>query len=203
MVMAGDSDHPTVLIVHRNDEFRTVLGQKLLENGYLVLETQNTLKTLVIGIRHSRRIHFLLADDSDDSRDLAATLKPFRPDMNVIHVSSYLELNSVLMEVSQVPETYAHAFEDRESAPSDTRAILTVNVDKARRHFLESVQHCLEITKNVPSTIPHLDGVARLQRLADSVRRAFDKYLKARQKLEDYSEPTTAEPNRNRRKRNK
>jgi CheY-like chemotaxis protein len=104
MVVPGNSGHPTILIVQEDGEFRAVLTRILEEKGYLVLETQNTLKALVIAIRHSRSIHLLLADDSDDSRDLAATLKPYRPDMNVIHISPNLELDLILMEVSKILE---------------------------------------------------------------------------------------------------
>jgi hypothetical protein len=94
----------------------------LQENGYLVLETQNTLKALVIAIRHSRSIHLLLADDSEDSRDFAATLKPYRPEMKVIHIGPNLEPDLILMEVSKILDPPVQAFENNESSGTNLRA---------------------------------------------------------------------------------
>jgi len=113
--VAAGSDHPTILIVHEDGECRAILSRILHESGYLVLETHNTLKALVIAIRHSRNIHLLLADDSDDSRDLAATLKPYRPDMKVIHIGPNLEIGAILMEVSTVLNLPIQGFEKNDS----------------------------------------------------------------------------------------
>jgi hypothetical protein len=60
------------------------------------------VEALRIVIHHSRRIHLLLADDSDDSRAMAATVKPYRPDMNVIHIGSNLDFSLALLEVSKI-----------------------------------------------------------------------------------------------------
>ena len=100
--MADDAGYPTILIVYENHEFRDVLIRNLQQKGYLILEAQNAGAASEIVIRHSRRIHLLLADDSDDSRARSATLKPYRPDMHVIHLSPNLEISAILMEVSTV-----------------------------------------------------------------------------------------------------
>jgi DNA-binding NtrC family response regulator len=101
-LLADNSDYPTILVVHYDRGFRDVLIRNLQQKRYLVLEAQNATEASEIVIRHSRQIHVLLADDSGDSRAMATTLKPYRPDMRVIHINSNLELNSVLMEVSRV-----------------------------------------------------------------------------------------------------
>ena len=100
--MTDDSGHPTILVVYETREFREVLIRNLQQGGYLVLIAQNLVEASEIVIRHSRRIHLLLADDSEDGRTMASTLKPYRSDMRVIHMGSNPELGSVLMEVSRV-----------------------------------------------------------------------------------------------------
>jgi hypothetical protein len=74
--VADDSGHPTILIVYETGDFRDVLVRELQRKGYLVLTAQNAVETSEIVIRHSRSIHLLLADDGDDSRVMATTLKP-------------------------------------------------------------------------------------------------------------------------------
>jgi hypothetical protein len=74
----------------------------LQQKSYLVLEAQNATEASEIVISHSRQIHVLLADDSGDSRAMATTLKPYRPDMRVIHIDPRLHVDSILMEISTV-----------------------------------------------------------------------------------------------------
>jgi hypothetical protein len=95
---------PTILVVHEDPEFRSVLRQI----GYLVLEAHDANEALAIVVQQSRPIHLLLGDDSDDGRTIAATLKPYRRDMNVIHVNPNLELDAVLKEVLKVLPPPAH-----------------------------------------------------------------------------------------------
>jgi CheY-like chemotaxis protein len=204
MVVADDSGHPTILIVQEDGEFRAVLSRKLQENGYLVLETQNTLKALVMAVRHSRSIHLLLADDSDDSRDLAATLKPYRPEMKVIHIRPNLEPDLILMEISTILDPPVQAFENNESSGTNLGAALTTKVDEAQRHFLESSRNFLAVTKEVPSGAPHSDSGTRIQGPAGRTAATFDEYLKARKRLEDHiaTEDRQIKP-RQEKKRNK
>jgi len=182
--VAAGSDHPTILIVHEDAECRAILSRILHESGYLVLETHNTLKALVIAIRHSRSIHLLLTDDSDDSRDLAATLKPYRPDMKVIHTGPNLEPDLILMEVSTVLDLPIQGFEKNESSGTHMRTTLEAEVETARHNFLEASRNFLELTNDVLSGLPHPNRVGRVQRSAKAVQRAFDNYLKARKTVE-------------------
>jgi CheY-like chemotaxis protein len=99
--MAGDSGYPTVLIVYQDRKFREVLTSKLQSKGYLVLAAEDAVEAFEIVTHHSRRIHLLLTDDSHDGRSMAATLKPYRPDMTVIHISPNQELSLILTEVAK------------------------------------------------------------------------------------------------------
>jgi CheY-like chemotaxis protein len=127
--VADDAGYPTILIVYENDEFRGFLVRNLQPKGYLILEAQNATEAYKIVIRHSRRIHLLLADDSDDSRVMAATLKPYRSDMQVIHIGSNLTLNSVLTEVYKQLDL-GHVSKDKESTSVQGRLSLAAEVDK-------------------------------------------------------------------------
>jgi hypothetical protein len=187
--VAADLDHPTVLIVFEDREPRDSLIRNLRHKDYLVLEAQNAVQALEIVVRHSRRIHLLLAEESNEARVMAATLKPYRPDMNVIHIRSNLEPEVILLEVSGVLEPPTHVFEDRKSSRNQVEAVLTAELDEARRHYLQSSRSFLEATDDVSSGIPLPDGVTRLQRPAYARRQAFDEYLKVRKKLKDYIAP--------------
>jgi DNA-binding NtrC family response regulator len=101
-LLPDNSDYPTILVVHCDGDFRDSLVRTLKQKGYLILEAQDATKASQMVIRHSRHIHLLVADDSDDSRAVATTLKPYRPDMQVLHISSNREISSVLIEVSKV-----------------------------------------------------------------------------------------------------
>ena len=100
--MAGNLGHPTILIVCEDSGFRDVLIRQLQQKSYLALEAQNATEALEVVIRHSRRIHLLLADESDNARVMAATLKPYRPYMNVIHISAKQEFGLILTEVGKI-----------------------------------------------------------------------------------------------------
>lgn len=127
--MPGDSGHPTILIVHPNDEFHDILMRNLRQKGYLILEAQNATEAFEIVIRHSRSIHLLLADEGGDSLAMAEKLKPYRPDMKVIHIGSNRELSSVLMDVSKVLDP-SHAHKDKEPTRTKGPLALAAEVDE-------------------------------------------------------------------------
>jgi hypothetical protein len=87
----------------------------------MVLEAQDAVEALRIVVRHSRAIHLLLADDSDQARAMAASLKPYRSDMNVMYISRDLERGLILKEVSKVLEAHGHGTDDDQSAEADVR----------------------------------------------------------------------------------
>jgi hypothetical protein len=100
---------------------------------------------------------------------MAATLKPYRPDMNVIHIRSNLEPELILI-VSEVLEPPTHVFEDRKSSRNQVEAALTAELDEARRHYLQSSRSFLEAIDEVSPGIPQPDGVLRLQKLGTSLK---------------------------------
>jgi CheY-like chemotaxis protein len=179
--------HPTILIAHEDREFRDVLTRELQQKGYLVLEARDPADVFAIGIRHSRDIHVLLADDSDDGRAMAARLKPYRRFMNVMHVSPSQEPGLILREVAKILEPAARLSEGSGAGSADSvRAALTAALEEARRRFLESSRDFLEATKNVPSGISYPDSAARLGPPGNARRRALDEYLRSRKRLDDH-----------------
>jgi methyl-accepting chemotaxis protein len=106
--------------------------------------------------------------------------------MNVVHVSSNVEAESALMEVSKVIESLAGGFENQESSLAKVRAALEADAEKARRHFLDSTRNFLEAAKDASSGMRGRDGLTRIQRLTNAVQRAFEEYLQIRKKLEDH-----------------
>jgi CheY-like chemotaxis protein len=183
--VAGPSNYPTILVVDDNKEFRDMFCQTFQGKGYFVLEAENGEEALKVVVRQSRHIHLLLANDSDDSRIMAATLKLYRLDMHIIHIRRDLDPGLILMEVSKIVEPPA-AFEDTESARDKVRAVLTKKLEAARRRYVEFSRAFLDVTKGVPSGLPHPDGLMMIERSANARRRAFDEYIEALKKVEDH-----------------
>jgi CheY-like chemotaxis protein len=96
----------TILVVQEHREVHDVLIRELQTKGYLILDAQDAVEALRIVVRHSKPIDLFLADDSDQARIMAASLKPYRSDMNVIHISRDLEPSLILKEVSKVLEAH-------------------------------------------------------------------------------------------------
>jgi hypothetical protein len=184
--MARDASHPTILIVHEDGKFRDGLIRRIDPNGYLVLEAQDAAEALDVAIRHSRNIHVLLADDTDDARVMAAKLKPYQPLMNVIYIRRDLESGAILTGILKILEPAGHVPQHEESTRAEVRAQLTAELDEARRRYLYLSQNLFDVAKDAPSGIPHPDGVTRIKRLGNARRRAFDDYIKAHKKLDDY-----------------
>jgi DNA-binding NtrC family response regulator len=130
--VSGDSGHPTVLVVYEKGEFRDVLIRNLEQKGCLILQAQDSTEAFEIVIRHSRSIHLLLAHDSTDSRVMVEKLKPYRPDMKVIHLGSNLEINSLLMEIFQVLDRPPSPSEDEKSLRAKVRAALRAEAPDRR-----------------------------------------------------------------------
>jgi CheY-like chemotaxis protein len=184
--VAWDLSHPTILIVHEDKGFRDVLTRNFQPNGYLVLEAEDAAEALDVAVRHSRRIHLLLADDTDDARDMAAKLNPYQPFMKVLYIRRNVEPALILSEILKVLEPAGHAPQREEPVRADERIRLTAELDEARRRFLKLSQDCLDVAKGVPSGIPHPDGVTRIERLGAARRRAYEEFIRAQKKLDDY-----------------
>jgi CheY-like chemotaxis protein len=191
-------------VVHDNQEFREALCRNLERKGYLVLEAENATEAVDIAVRHSRRIHLLLADDNDEARVLMAKLRPYRRFLIAMYVSTDLEPDSILAEVSKVLRRPGHGVENTESLLDNVRAALIAAVEEARERFVDATQNSLKATKDASSGMPAPDGVTRLERPHYDRRRAFDEYLQALKRLEDHiiAADTQREPKQGTKQRN-
>jgi CheY-like chemotaxis protein len=79
----------TVLLVEDEDSIRTLLGRKLRDRGYQVLEAREGQAAVDLCRRHQGPIHLLLTDvvmPRVGGRELAERLAPMRPDMRVLYI---------------------------------------------------------------------------------------------------------------------
>jgi len=86
--MGKTKSFPTILIAEYNIENRDWLVETLQEQGYLVLQAENSSEALHIARIHSRHIHVMLTDGSSHGRTLAAKLQQYRPEMRVLFVAA-------------------------------------------------------------------------------------------------------------------
>jgi hypothetical protein len=81
-----NASFPTVLVAELDDKLRTRFVAGLRRRGFIVLEALCDSEALERIKIHSRHIHLMLVNGNANGRMLAATLKPYRPDMEVIFV---------------------------------------------------------------------------------------------------------------------
>lgn len=98
---------PTVLVAGYRDPDNLV--RRLQQQGYLVLQAMDTSEAIEIARVHSRPIHVMIAEESVDSRGLAATLKQYRPQMRVLFLTRFAipgrpELSSIEGALSKIQE---------------------------------------------------------------------------------------------------
>ncbi|SPE23906.1 hypothetical protein SBA3_1040026 [Candidatus Sulfopaludibacter sp. SbA3] len=80
---------PTILLAEDDGELRDCLLQDLRHEGYFVLLAQGGPEAIGVARLHSRPIQLMLTAESVDGRALAATLKQYRPKMQVLFVSRF------------------------------------------------------------------------------------------------------------------
>jgi len=90
---------PTILAAGSNGSF-TILVNSIRMDGYLVLEAQSAEDAVHVARVHSREIHVLLADPSVDGPALGETLRPYRPEMQVLLVDG--QPQETLAEVRRI-----------------------------------------------------------------------------------------------------
>jgi hypothetical protein len=84
---------PTILLVDINGGWWNAVISGLEEDKYHILRAESWDEALHFAKTHSRRIHVLLAEDSRDGHLLAETLKPYRPEMQVVFVADQTNAN--------------------------------------------------------------------------------------------------------------
>src|SRR5438552_3078339 len=84
----------TVLLVEDDELVRALARRVLARAGYQVLEASNGGGALLAAERHQGPVHLMVTDvvmPGLNGRELAARLKPLRPDMKVLYVSGYTD----------------------------------------------------------------------------------------------------------------
>ena len=84
---------PTILLVDINGGWWSAVISGLEEDKYHILRAESWDEALHFAKTHSRQIHVLLAEDSRDGHLLADTLKPYRPEMQVVFVADQTNAN--------------------------------------------------------------------------------------------------------------
>jgi len=87
-VMAKNLAVPTILVAQCTCG-SDALVKDLQQQGYLVLEARDGAEAIEIARVHSRPIDFMLTDENEESRSLAATLKQFRPHTRVMFIARH------------------------------------------------------------------------------------------------------------------
>ncbi len=78
----------TILLVNDEKGLRDLAREKLVSNGYTVLEAKDGADALEISERHESPIHLVVTDDMPEMNgwDLAQLLTRLRPEMKVIYM---------------------------------------------------------------------------------------------------------------------
>ncbi len=135
-----------------------------------------------------------------DGFALARQIQSERPQIRILLMTGYTKLFSrlpllrkpfhmhqLLKEVAKVivgpPQLPTDVLMDQEYSEESLRAVLTPELDEARRRYLQASREFLKITKDVPSGIPSPDGLMRIQRGSSELHRLFEEYQSARKKL--------------------
>ncbi len=84
----------TILLVEDDVQIRGMVRSILSRKGYRVLEAKSGADALKVSGGHGETIHVLLTDmimPKMNGRELAAQLKPLRPEMKVLYMSGYTD----------------------------------------------------------------------------------------------------------------
>jgi nitrogen-specific signal transduction histidine kinase len=84
----------TILVVEDAANVRRLTVQTLRASGYEVLSAQDGVEALEVSQQHEGRIHLLLTDlvmPHMGGRELAETLRPRRPEMQIMFMSAYAD----------------------------------------------------------------------------------------------------------------
>jgi hypothetical protein len=141
------------------------------------------LANAISAIRPAIRV-LLMSEFSDVESRLPIIRKPFGMGELLASVGDALRITA--------PQPARTLFDDR--SVTETVETLTADLNAARKRYLDSERLFLQLTSDVPSAIPHLDGVARIQRAAEARRKEFHNYQHAQSKLQEYLALQTGGP---------
>jgi CheY-like chemotaxis protein len=211
-----DHGDQVVLVVDDDTNLLRATEAILRRGGYLTIAASGPLEALEKSRGFQGAIHLLLTDvlmPAIDGPALAELILAERPQTRVLLISGEANVQSrlpllkkpvrmkyLLEQVSNVidgsPALPSDVLRDRESWGTSVRADLTAQLDEARGRFLESARNLIELMKDVPSGLPHPDGLALLQQSAKAQHRAFEEYQEARKKLDDHIAGDETKPER-------
>jgi signal transduction histidine kinase len=84
----------TILLCEDDEQVRALVRSALAANGYTVLEASSMSEAMLLGTRHTGRIHLLLTDvvlQEGNGGDLATALQAALPGIKVLFMSGYTE----------------------------------------------------------------------------------------------------------------
>jgi CheY-like chemotaxis protein len=198
---------PTGQVVLVVDDDRTHLYATeavLLRNGYSPITAFSPMEALKKSRDFKGDIDLLLTDvvmPEMDGFTLAQQIFAERPQVRILVMTAHATVYSRLpllkkpFSKDQLLEQVAKVTDSPPPLPADVsvkhsehslRAALTAEVDEGRRRFLESSLELLKITKDVPSGLPHPDGIFQIQRAGSELRHRFEEHQRARKKLDDH-----------------
>ena len=107
---AGGEPHPTALVAVDDREARNFLVDSLQQDNCLVLEAESVSRVLDVVRVHSRPIHVVLLDVEIGDHALAALLRRYRSELQVVFVPKSpnegqrraMELEGVLTTARQI-----------------------------------------------------------------------------------------------------
>jgi CheY-like chemotaxis protein len=181
------------------DAIETILRRK----DYSPITALGPLEALKKSREFKGDIHLLLTDvvmPGVDGCTLAQQILAERPQIRILLMSGYSTVSSPLpllkkpFRMLQLLAEVAKVIGGPPPLPSDVlvkpslrslRTALRAEADEAHRRCLEPSRELLKVTENVPSGIPNPDGSFQIQRVGSELHRRFEKYQRARKKLDD------------------
>lgn len=201
--MAGAGN--IVLIVDDDELILRAVGAMLRRGGYTSILVSAPLDALKKSRDCKIDIRLLLTDiemPQMDGLKLARQILSERPGIRVLLMSGKGGVPSrlpmikkpfstaqLLAQVSKVinspPPVPSEMFAPLDSDRAGTRAAFVEELEEARQRYLEASREFLSFLGEVPSALPHPDGVTRIQLQAEARRRAYEDYERVRKKLDE------------------
>ncbi|MFB3924129.1 MAG: ATP-binding protein [Terriglobia bacterium] len=99
----------TILLVEDEDPVRSMVRGILESNGYSILEADHPDAALITSQRYEGHIHLMITDvvmPRMSGPELAARLKPFRPDTKILYMSGYSDAAILHHGILEPSETF-------------------------------------------------------------------------------------------------
>lgn len=195
-----------VLIVDDDELVLRAVGGMVRRGGYTPVLVSAPLDALEKSRDFKIEIRLLLADlmmPQMDGLTLAQQVLSARPGICVLLMSGKSGVFSplpmirkpfstahLLAQISKVinspPPVASGVFAPAYSERAGTRArVFTEELEEARGRYLEASREFLSFAKEIPSDLPHPDGVTRIQFQAEARKQAYEESARARNRLDE------------------